>query len=105
MINVYSVLDRVTGLYGKPWYFVAPVSGVQHEDAGRWFGSALKIIPAEANRTAADYALYHIGTFNEMTGCLVGESKPFFIACPGEGLSNLEGHKVDPQIMLKLDGG
>lgn len=85
--NIYSVLDRVTGTYGHPIMFEASLGG-GHVDAQRWFVNSLKDIGKVTGdaRTAADFALYFIGSFGQVMGTIKAEEKPMFLACPGEGL-------------------
>lgn len=70
-IPYYSIFDRVSGLYASPSGFV------NDETAKRAFslGISRGQIPAE---NASDYALYHIGHFDDNSGEFLPE-KPRFV--------------------------
>lgn len=60
--EVFSIYDSKAEAYLRPFY--AP----NHAVALRWFESACQDPSHDFHRYAADYTLFHIGHFNELTG-------------------------------------
>lgn len=64
VINVYSIYDSKAQAYLTP--FFASTDGV----AIRWFASAAHDEKHEFSRFAADYTLFRIGSFDQVSGRL-----------------------------------
>lgn len=78
IINVYSVLDRVTGIYGQPLFLARSAFG-GHVEAVRWFSNSVAGVAeaSKGNRVPADFALYYIGSFDSVEGKLIGVAPEF----------------------------
>lgn len=68
-MKIYSVYDRVTQVYGTPWY------AHNHGDARRAFNNGYYKSPY-----ADDMQLYYIGEFDEENGVILPTSKPDFVS-------------------------
>ena len=67
-MRIFTVYDRVTQVYGMPWY------AHNNGDAKRAFNNGYKASPY-----ADDMQLYYIGEFNEEDGTIMPTSKPDFV--------------------------
>lgn len=67
---VFSVYDRVSGLFGDPW------PSINKDCAIRMFKSTMK---RNTNYFASDMDLFYLGELDQKTGVLVGLEKPEFI--------------------------
>ena len=66
---VFSIRDRVTGLYSEPFYSVNKQSALRH----------FNYIMSNANMVSADCELYQVGSFNNESGIFSAFEKPEFI--------------------------
>lgn len=69
MKGLYSILDRVTGLFG------APFMQYNHATAKRYF----QYIMEQSLMVASDCALYCVGEYNEQTGEVVPKTPAEFV--------------------------
>lgn len=67
-MKIYTVYDRVTQVYGTPWF------AHNHADAARAFNNGYKQSPY-----ADDMQLYHLGTFDEVGGFILAVEKAEFV--------------------------
>lgn len=68
-MKIYTVYDRVTQVYGTPWY------AHNHGDARRAFYNGYYKSPY-----ADDMQLYYLGEFDEVDGVILSISKPDFVS-------------------------
>lgn len=69
IIGIYSIFDRLAGLYGSPFY------QLKKELAVRQFDYVMK----NASMVSGDCDLYYLGEYNTETGEIMPVSKPEFI--------------------------
>lgn len=69
MQYLYSIFDRVSGLYGSPWTCVSQSVAV------RQFDYVVKTRPVDG----ADLELYQLGSFDPESGALSVFEKPVFV--------------------------
>lgn len=67
--SVYSIRDRVTGLYSEPFYSVNKQSALRN----------FNYLMSNAKMVSSDCELYSIGSFNNETGVFSALEKPEFI--------------------------
>lgn len=70
MLQAVAVFDKITEAFGRP-FFVPNTGG-----AIRSFSDELKNSESELSRHPDDYDLYHLGSFDDSTGGLVGFVPP-----------------------------
>lgn len=68
-MKIYTVFDRVTQVYGTPWY------AHNNGDASRAFYNGYYKSPY-----SEDMQLYYIGEFDEVSGVILPTSKPDFVS-------------------------
>lgn len=71
--QVYAVRDAAVENFGNP--FVA----INHAQATRDFDHAAKDPQSQISQYPADYALWHLGAFDDSTGALVPLAQPVLI--------------------------
>ena len=75
MIKIYSILDKVPGIYSNPFYLKSNAVALRE----------IKYLINEDknqnifNTNIKDKALYCLGSFNEETGIITSNDKPEFI--------------------------
>lgn len=72
--NVYSFRDRLSGAF-LPLQLMTDKPEVVYENLQR----SIKTGKAASNPAIKDYELYHLGTFNDVTGQLEILDKPSFV--------------------------
>lgn len=63
--NLYSVVDTRSNIFGNPF------SSINNQTALRDFNRAFLDPNTDIHHFPIDYCLYHIGTFNDVTGAIV----------------------------------
>lgn len=89
---VFAVYDEKAQAYGMP--ITHPTVNV----AIRSFTSACQNPESFLSKFASDYALYHIGTYDEFTGSLVSYPEPRFIIRASEICNQLQLDKLSKEI-------
>lgn len=69
LIELYSIYDRVAGLYGQPLF------AVNRQTAERQFNYTM----SQAQMVAGDCDLYYLGKFDNQTGVIEVLEKPEFV--------------------------
>lgn len=64
IINIYAIKDNQVDAFSQPFY------SQTHGSALRAFSDHVNEPGTAANKHAADFALYHLGEFDDQTGLL-----------------------------------
>lgn len=81
---LYSVYDD------KACFFASPFYAMNHSDAIRSFSDAVADPQTRVSIHPSDYVLYHIGTFDDVSGSLIPLDKPQFLSRGSEHVSRSE---------------
>lgn len=74
IINAYAIQDRKASVFNTPFF------AVSHGVACRSFSDVANDPNTTIYRHAADFALYHIGTFDDASGRLLPAELPAHVA-------------------------
>jgi len=72
-LNIYTIKDAKAGTYAQPFY------SVNNTTAIRSFTVSVKDPQNPLSAYPEDFSLWHLGTYNDITGKLVGND-PEFVA-------------------------
>ena len=73
-LNVVSIRDSKSGIFSRPFF-------VPHIGVGRrMFGDLAVDVQTDVGKHPEDYALYHLGDYDDVSGALVSNSQPVFVA-------------------------
>lgn len=67
---MFSVYDRVSGLYSKPFYSMSENTAI------RDFRTAARDDQSDIGKNPSDYSLHYVGSFDDQTGRVVGLENP-----------------------------
>lgn len=73
-MQLFSVLDKLAGVYGLP--FCAKNQALAVRD----FAHACRDSQSGLHRNPSDYSLWLVGEFDDQTGQVLGQSKLTFVA-------------------------
>lgn len=65
-LEIYSVFDKKALVYGRPFFLLNDATAI------RAFTDLVNDPSTDVNRHPSDYQLFHVGSFEDTTGGLIG---------------------------------
>lgn len=72
-MKIYAILDKKGGIFNQPFYQHT------HGTAERAFQELAKDPQSFVSKYPSDYDLYHLGSYDDVTGMIKTEQKPVHI--------------------------
>ncbi len=101
-VNIYSIFDTASGLHRYPMFVNSDGEAI------RSFKDASANAESDIGKHPEDYTLYRLGSFNDRTGTILGETPEMLktaLACVAEGrqVNRDQIDELDDKIKTDID--